>query len=136
MQRKELGAFVLILATLVAAGCKSTNTLEKAYKNYGRFVAIQEATVLFTEDPFVDQDRKVEAATVVVAAKPFADTMYDAAIELALLQEEIVSMKYYGEVVPEQKVLLALQAEQKLKELMLTATPRILESIRLLGSLR
>lgn len=137
MRRKELAAFALILAACVVAGCATSgDTLKGAYINYGRFVAAQEATVNFVADPLVDAHAKDAAAVAMVSAKPFADTLYAAAVEFAGIQQEIEAMKQYGQSVPEEKVLLALQAERKLKELTVTSTPRILEAIRLVRNLR
>ena len=137
MRRKASSVFASILIACVAVGCANgKTTLEKAYLNYGRFVAAQEATVNFTNDPLVDQRAKVAAAQAVVAAKPFADTMYEAAREYAAIQQEIETMQESGQAVPEDKVLLAIQAEQKLRGLLDSSLPRILEAVKLVRQMR
>jgi hypothetical protein len=134
--KRHLYALALLSAILTGGCATNEATLEGAYKNYGRFVAIQRATVIMTEDPFTPQEVKEAAARAVVAAKPIADTMYDAAREYAVIQGEIEAMQQAGQVVPEEKVLLALQAQNKLRGLYVLARPRILETIKIVNGFR
>ena len=135
--RNKQAVMVLVLAALMMQGCKtSEGTLENSYKLYGRFTAAQEATVNFTADPFVEDREKEAAAKIMVAAKPIADTLYAAAIETAALQQEIEKMQAAGATVTEDKLLLALQSEAKLRELYMTSRPRLLEALNLIRNLR
>lgn len=130
VQIKWIAAVYAVLLVLVAlsAGCASINpitaakTLEqKVYATYGTFVVFETQAAELVKAPDVPAEVKALIKQADAAAKPAADAMFDAAVQLVKIKADLEA----GQTT-EERVLIATQ---NLNRWYLEAEPRILALI-------